>query len=84
VLGVSTDTPAENLAFREKFGFPYDFLSDVDGGVSRDYGAMGEGAGRASRVSVLIDPDGRVAACWPQVTPANHAEEVLAALAAED
>lgn len=84
VLGVSTDAPAANLGFREKFDFPYDLLSDVDGSMSRAYGALAEGATRASRVSVLIDPDGQVAACWAEVTPASHADEVLAALAASD
>ena len=80
VLGVSTDSSADNLAFREKFGFPYDLLSDVDGAMSRAYGALAEGATRASRVSVLVDPDGKVLACWPEVTPASHAEDVLAVL----
>jgi len=83
VLGVSTDSCADNLAFREKFGFPYDLLSDVDGAMSRAYGALAEGATRASRVSLLIDPDGKVLASWPEVSPASHAEDVLAVLKAQ-
>lgn len=80
ILGVSTDTPAENKAFRDKFDFPYDLLSDVDTAVSAAYGALAAGAKRASRVSVLIAPDGTVAAVYEKVSPAEHADEVLRSL----
>lgn len=79
---MSCDPVADNKAFREKFEFPYDLLSDVDMTMSRDYGAAGPDAARTARVSVLIDPDGLVAAVYPKVTPASHADEVLADLAA--
>jgi peroxiredoxin Q/BCP len=32
------------------------------------------------RVTFLIGPDGRIKRIWPNVTPATHAAEVLAAL----
>jgi len=32
------------------------------------------------RSSFLVGPDGRVAHAWPNVTPEDHAVEVLAAL----
>ncbi len=73
---------SDNHAFRQKFGFPYALLSDTDGAMSRDYGAMGEGAARASRVSVLISDDGTVLKTYAKVTPAEHPAEVLADLAA--
>lgn len=77
MLGVSTDTTAQNKSFREKFSFPYDLLSDVDGAMSTAYGAVSEAGARASRVSVLIGPDGRVARVYEKVKPADHADEVL-------
>ncbi len=80
VLGISYDAPADNRAFRAKFGFPYDLLSDEDGTASLAYGAAAPDAARASRVSVLIGPDGRVAAAYPEVIPAEHPDQVLAEL----
>ena len=32
------------------------------------------------RVTFLIGPDGRIKKIWPAVKPAEHAQEVLAAL----
>ena len=34
VLGVSFDSAADNKAFKDKFDFPYDLLSDGDKGAS--------------------------------------------------
>jgi thioredoxin-dependent peroxiredoxin len=81
VLGVSYDPPDANKAFRDKFGFPYDLLSDVEKSASVAYGAADEGAGKTSRVSVLIGPDGTIAASYATVKPADHPDEVLADLA---
>ncbi|MAG96961.1 MAG: peroxiredoxin, partial [Rhodospirillaceae bacterium] len=39
IVGISCDTPAENLAFRVKFDFPYDLLCDESRTVSQVYGA---------------------------------------------
>ena len=78
ILGASFDTPEENRAFKEKFGFPYDLLCDVDRSVGIAYGAAeSTDAGYASRVSCLIDPEGRIARVYGKVTPADHPGEVL-------
>jgi len=81
ILGCSADSPAANLAFKEKFTFPYDLLSDEDMSMSKAYGAATEESARPSRISVLVGPDGKVAAVYPKVTPADHPDEVLATLA---
>ena len=80
VLGVSFDAPEANKKFKEKFSFPYDLLSDTDKSMSKQYGAATDESQRASRVSVLIAPDGRVAKAYPKVSPADHPSEVLADL----
>lgn len=80
MIGVSSDPPAANAAFRTKYAFPYTLLSDTDLSVSRAYGAAA--AARASRVSVLVGPDGRVVRSYAAVRPAEHAAEVLADLVA--
>jgi len=50
--------------------------------MSVAYGAAASGDARSSRVSVLIGPDGTVAAVYPKVSPADHADTVLADLKA--
>ncbi len=80
ILGCSTDTPAENKAFRDKFSYPFDLLSDEDAGLAKSYGVPLRDTGRYTRVSVLIGADGKVAKRYDPVTPAEHAAEVLADL----
>ena len=75
------DSPADNLAFKDKFNFPYDLLSDTDKSMSMAYGAAADaGAERPKRISVLIGPDGTVLRRYDAVTPADHPDEVLADL----
>ena len=81
VAGVSFDSPAKNRAFREKLAFPFDLLSDEDRAVSMLYGAAKRPSQWfPSRVSYLIDPEGRIARVFGKVKPRRHAAEVLAAL----
>ncbi len=78
MLGISCDTPAENRAFRDKFGFPYDLLCDEDRAVSMAYGAADTADAKyPARISYLIDPEGRIAKVYAKVTPADHPDEVL-------
>ena len=81
IVGVSCDSPADNRAFRDKFDFPFDLLCDEDRAVSMRYGAA-ESAdqGHPKRISYLIDPEGRIARVYGKVVPAEHPDEVLAAL----
>jgi peroxiredoxin Q/BCP len=79
-MGVSFDAPEDNRAFKEKFDFPYDLLTDVQKSMSIAYGAADDDSARPSRVSVLIGPDGKVAASYATVKPADHPDEVLSDL----
>jgi len=77
-LGISCDTPAENLAFRDKFDFPYDLLSDEDVSVSMTWGAAdGPDTKYPARISYLIDADGKIAKAYETVVPAEHPDQVL-------
>ena len=80
-MGVSLDSVEDNQAFRSKFDFPYDLLSDTDGTMSAAFGAADAGAKHAARVSVLIAPDGSVAKSYATVKPDAHPDEVLGDLA---
>jgi thioredoxin-dependent peroxiredoxin len=86
VLGISADTPEKQAKFKEKFGFPYPLLADVDHTVSEAYGVWAEKSmyGKKyfgiARTTFIIDKDGKIAKIFPKVKPAGHAEEVLQAL----
>lgn len=81
VLGVSFDAPEDNKAFREKFDFPYDLLSDLEKSASIAYGAAESAdSEKTSRKSVLIGPDGKIAKSYDSVKPAEHPDQVLADL----
>lgn len=88
VWGISPDGAGSHAAFRAKFGLPFTLLSDEDHAAAERYGAWGEkkNYGRTYvgiiRSSVLVGPDGKVAAAWPKVKADGHAAQVLAALRA--
>ena len=52
-------------------------LSDEDGTVSIAFGVSDADSSRSPRKSVLIGPDGRVAAAYDTVTPADHPGQVI-------
>ncbi|MBT3885302.1 MAG: peroxiredoxin [Rhodospirillaceae bacterium] len=77
ILGASFDAPETNKAFRDKFDFPYDLLSDGDGAMSRAYGVTDAESEKSPRKSILIAPDGTIAAAYDAVVPAEHPDQVL-------
>jgi peroxiredoxin Q/BCP len=80
LLGVSSDSADDHVAFQRKERLPFALASDSDGKLARAYGVRHAFWGHA-RVTFLVAPDGRVARVWPDVDPGVHAHEVLAALA---
>jgi peroxiredoxin Q/BCP len=86
VLGVSPDDERSHGKFREKYELPFTLLADTDHEVAERYGVWGEKKymGRTSmginRSTFVIDGDGIVTKVFPQVQPATHADDVLAAL----
>jgi peroxiredoxin Q/BCP len=88
VLGVSPDSEARHVKFRDKYGLPFTLLADPEHEVAERYGVWGEKryAGKTymgiSRTTFLLAPDGTVAKVMHDVKPTTHADDVLAALAA--
>jgi thioredoxin-dependent peroxiredoxin len=86
VLGVSTDPAVSHDKFVGKYRLPFTLVADEDKKITQAYGAWGEKTflGRkyqgSFRVTFLIGPDGKIKKVWPAVKPAEHAQEVLAAL----
>jgi peroxiredoxin Q/BCP len=86
VLGVSVDDERSHKKFAEKYDLPFRLLVDTDKKIVEAYGAWGEKSmyGRkymgTHRITYVIDPKGRIAAVYPKVKPAEHADEILAFL----
>ncbi|MBX7191735.1 MAG: peroxiredoxin [Sandaracinaceae bacterium] len=81
VYGVSTDDVASHRSFHDEHQLPFDLLSDPEETAARAYGVPVR-MGFASRMSFLIDAQGNLARVFPDVDPAVHADEVLAAIQA--
>jgi peroxiredoxin Q/BCP len=86
VLGVSPDSPAKHLKFREKYGLPFTLLADEEHEVAELYGTWVEKSmyGKTymgvERSTFVIDAEGNVARVLRKVKPDTHADEVLEAL----
>lgn len=84
ILGISTDSVAENRAFAEKEGFAFPLLCDTDRKVSVAYGAAADAsAAYAKRRTVVIEPDGKVEQILDKVDVRTHAETLLESLPAK-
>jgi peroxiredoxin Q/BCP len=88
VAGISPDSPESHAKFAGKYGFPHTLLADVDKEVLQAYGAWGERSMYGKkfmgvlRSSVVIDADGKVAAVFDKIKPAEQSAKALEALAA--
>jgi thioredoxin-dependent peroxiredoxin len=86
VLGVSPDGPREHVKFKEKYELPFTLLSDEEHEVADQYGTWveksmyGKKYKGMERSTFVIDADGNVAKVMRKVKPAEHADDVLAAL----
>ena len=78
ILGVSFDTVETNKTFADRNGFQFPLLCDPEAVLGKAYGAGDSGF--ASRISYLIDEQGRIAQAFSQVSTATHAKEVLSSL----
>jgi thioredoxin-dependent peroxiredoxin len=87
VLGVSPDTVAKVKRFHEKQRLNFSLLADEGHHVADAYGVWAEKSmyGKTyfgnERTTFVIDRDGNVAQVLRKVKPAEHDEQVLAALA---
>jgi thioredoxin-dependent peroxiredoxin len=86
VLGVSPDSPKKHAKFKDKYRLPFALLSDEAHEVGDKYDTWVEKSmyGKTymgmERSTFVIDADGNVAKIMRKVKPADHADDVLAAL----
>jgi peroxiredoxin Q/BCP len=84
VLGVSLDDEESHQKFAEKFNLPFTLLADTDHKLSEAYGVYGEKDmyGKKymgiSRMTFLIDENGKIVKIFRKVNVDEHADEVLA------
>jgi len=88
ILGVSPDTVASHVKFKQKFQLPFPLLADEGHKVCDLYGVWGpkkfvgkeyEGV---LRTTFLIDGNGNILKVFEKVRPAEHSQEVFSALSA--
>jgi thioredoxin-dependent peroxiredoxin len=85
-LGISPDTPGEQLQFDMKFSLGFALLSDPDHAVAASYGAWGERNlyGKKTegiiRSAFLIGEDGHLLGVWYKVKPEEMVPKARAVL----
>ena len=86
MLGISGDTPAAQMKFKERYRLPYTLLADADKKVAKAFGVLKEKNmyGRKvmgiARTTFVIGPDGNIQHIFNNVKADGHATEVLAHL----
>lgn len=82
IVGVSVDTAESHKEFCAKEGLAFRLLSDPEGKVSTAYNSVMDykGTTLSARNTFLVDPSGKLVKVFSPVKPAEHSEEVLAAL----
>ena len=81
MYGVSVDPVADNAAFRGKFGFPFQLLSDESRAMSLAFGAVKDVTDQyAERYTFVIGSEGTIEQAIDTKEPANQAEALLAGL----
>lgn len=77
IVGISFDTPEENLAFAQTENFGFRLLSDIDRVAGAAYEAVQDGTERPRRLTYVIDPSGVIAGAFAVTEVEQHPAAVL-------
>tara|TARA_Y100000816_G_scaffold184214_1_gene133493 strand:- start:9785 stop:10237 length:453 start_codon:yes stop_codon:yes gene_type:complete len=86
IFGVSKDSIKSHEAFKQKFKFPFELISDPDEKVCKLFDVIKEKSmyGKkymgVERSTFLIDSNGKLLKEWRKVKVKGHVEEVLSSL----
>jgi peroxiredoxin Q/BCP len=86
ILGVSPDSVKSHVKFKQKFQLPFPLLADEEQKICQAYGVWGQKKymGReymgVLRTTFVIDGAGQIRKVFENVKPAEHSQEVLAAV----
>ena len=84
VYGISPDAPSSHRAFADKYGIRFTLLADEEHRLADAVGAWGEKERNGQktwgilRTTFLLDDNAVVLHVWEDVTPQDHAKEILA------
>jgi peroxiredoxin Q/BCP len=87
VIGISPDEVGAIDKFASKYDLDFTLLADADHAVAEQYGAWVEKSmyGKkymgVQRATFIVGPDGKIAKVFPKVSPKQHDDLVLKALA---
>jgi peroxiredoxin Q/BCP len=76
ILGVSSQDEESHVAFRNRYGLPFDLIADPDRHIASAFRAVAF-HGLAKRVTYVIGPDGRILAAYRRLDPKSHSQEAL-------
>lgn len=83
VIGVSKDSAASHLKFKEKYGLPFTLLADTSTGMLQDFGAWGEKKMYGKTVlgtlrrTFIFDGTGHLERIIEKVDTKNAASQIL-------
>jgi peroxiredoxin Q/BCP len=83
VIGISPDSSASHIRFRDKYGLKFTLLSDPTKETMEAYGAYGEKMMYGKpvtgviRSTFIVDEKGKIARAWYSVKADGHAAKVL-------
>jgi peroxiredoxin Q/BCP len=80
IVGVSLDGIESHKKFITKYRLTFPLISDKEKYIARAYGVLKDTRTSTSRVTFLIDKNGKVAQIFPKVDVTKHTDEVMAAL----
>src|SRR5258708_5838200 len=86
IVGVSADEVKSHVKFKEKYGLPFQLLSDPEKKTAQAYEVWKEKSmyGKKymgiERTTFVIDADGKIKKIFPKVSVTGHVEEVLASV----
>lgn len=86
ILGVSPDSSASHVKFKQKYHIPFTLLADEQHQVCELFGVWGKKKMYGKeyfgvlRTTFLISPEGQIVKVFENVKPAEHSAEVLAAI----
>mgnify|MGYP003972700401 FL=1 len=76
VFGISKDSTDSHKKFEKKFDLPFTLLSDPKMSVIKPWGASRLRIG-TKRISYLLGSKGTILKAYPEVSPSEHADEIL-------
>jgi peroxiredoxin Q/BCP len=82
ILGCSVDSADSHKEFIKKYDLPFALLLDPDRKIATAYGAANgiPILGLDKRITYVIDEKGTIIKVYPNVDPAIHSKEIIAAL----